>query len=71
MGPEKGEKHTSKKQPEGAAADLAFDGIEALVGGLFVHAEGDGDVSGLAKCGVLRCVMAFAEVIHGIADSFR
>lgn len=31
-----------------------------------MQAEGDGDVGGLAKGGMLRCVVAFAEMIHAI-----
>ena len=58
---------TPKEQPERAAADLALDQVEPFVRGLLVHAQRHRDVRGLAERGVLRRVMALAEVVHAVA----
>ena len=60
---------TPKQQPERAAADLALDEVEPLVRGLLVHAQRHRDVRGLAERGVLRRVVALAEVVHAVAGA--
>lgn len=34
-----------------------------------MHPQGDRDVRGLPKGRVLRCIVAFAEVVHAVAES--
>ena len=60
---------TAKQQPERAAADFTLDEVEPLVRGLLVHVQRHRDVRGLAERGVLRRVVALAEVVHAVAGA--
>ena len=57
---------TSEKEPESPPADLALNGIEALVGGFFVHSESDCDVCSFAKGGMLSGIVALAEMVDAV-----
>ena len=60
---------TSKEQPERASPYFALDEVKTLVGGLLVHAEGNGNVCCLTKSSMLRCIMSLTEMIYAVAES--
>lgn len=57
----------SEQEPESASSDFTFNKVEALVGRLFVHAQGDGNMTRLAEGSVLSRVVPLTEVIYAIA----